>query len=98
MFNLYQFTKNMLIGLYDDKVYVGAKVRELALNYMIKGYLTQDDLIYIDEYIANAEKPAEVTEESTEPAEDIVEPIEEPVEETVEEETVQEPTESEVEE
>jgi len=83
MFNLYQFTKNMLIGLYNDKVYVGSRVRELALNYMIKGYLTQDDLMYIDEYIASAEKPAEVTEK---PAEEVIE------------EVIQEPTESEVEE
>lgn len=82
MFNLREFTKNMLIGLYNDKVYVGAKVRELALNYMIKGYLTQDDLMHIDEYITNAEKPAEVTEEF---AEDIVEPVEIPTESEVEE-------------
>jgi hypothetical protein len=63
MFNLREYIKNMLIGLYNDKVYVGAKVRELALNYMIKGYIMQEDLIYIDEYIANAEKNAEVAEE-----------------------------------
>ena len=75
MFNLEEYTKNMLIGLYNDKVYVGSKVRELALNYMIKGYLTQDDLMYIDEYITNAEKTAEVTEES---AEEII-PVEEEV-------------------
>lgn len=80
MFNLYQFTKNMLIGLYNDKVYVGSRVRELALNYMIKGYITQDTLIYIDEYIANAEKPAEVTEES---AEEVIEPVEIPTESEV---------------
>lgn len=74
MFNLEEYTKNMLIGLYNDKVYVGAKVRELALNYMIKGYITQDTLIYIDEYIANTEKSAEVIEES---AEEVIEPVEE---------------------
>ena len=81
MFNLRDYTKNMLIGLYNDKVYVGARVRELALNYMIKGYLTQDDLMYIDEYIANAEKPAEVTEES---ADEVIETTEEVTEEPVE--------------
>ena len=84
MFNLREFTKNTLIGLYNDKVYVGAKVRELALNYMIKGYLTQDDLMHIDEYIANAEKPAEVTEES---AEEAIETTEEVTEEPAEEVT-----------
>ena len=75
MFNLRDYTKNMLIGLYNDKVYVGAKVRELALNYMIKGYLIQDDLMYIDEYITNAEKTAEIVEET---AEEII-PVEEEV-------------------
>lgn len=84
MFNLEEYTKNMLIGLYNDKVYVGSKVRELALNYMIKGYITQDTLIYIDEYITSAEKPAEVTEESAEPVEEVIE------------EVIQEPAESEV--
>lgn len=73
MFNLRDYTKNMLVGLYNDKVYVGAKVRELALNYMIKGYIIQEDLIYIDEYIANAEKTAEVAEET---AEEVIEPNE----------------------
>ena len=90
MFNLEEYTKNMLIGLYNDKVYVGSKVRELALNYMIKGYITQDTLIYIDEYITSAEKSAEVTEETAEVTEEVIEPVVE--------ETVQEPTESEVEE
>ena len=84
MFNLEEYTKNMLIGLYNDKVYLGARVRELALNYMIKGYITQDTLIYIDEYITSAEKPAEVTEESAEPVEEVIE------------EVIQEPAESEV--
>ena len=75
MFNLRDYTKNMLIGLYNDKVYVGSKVRELALNYMIKGYLIQDDLMYIDEYITNAEKIVEIVEET---AEEII-PVEEEV-------------------
>ena len=80
MFNLRDYTKNMLIGLYNDKVYVGAKVRELALNYMIKGYITQDDLMYIDEYITNAEKPGEAVEEVNEPTEEV---IQEPAESEV---------------
>ena len=66
MFNLEEYTKNMLIGLYNDKVYVGSRVRELALNYMIKGYISQDTLIHIDNYITNAEKPAEEVIEPTE--------------------------------
>lgn len=73
MFNLEEYTKNMLIGLYNDKVYVGSKVRELALNYMIKGYITESTLIYIDEYIKNAEKPAE----------EVIEPVEIPTESEV---------------
>ena len=78
MFNLEEYTKNMLIGLYNDKVYVGSKVRELALNYMIKGYITEPTLIYIDEYIKNAEETAEIAKE-------VIEPLEEPTESEVEE-------------
>ena len=95
MFNFDEFTKTMLIDLYNKKAYIGAKVRELALNYLIKGLISQATLEEIDNYITNAEKPAEVTEESAEPVEEVIEPVEE---EPVVEETVQEPTESEVEE
>ena len=94
MFNFDEFTKTMLIDLYNKKSYIGAKVRELALNYLIKGLISQSTLEEIDNYIANAEKTAEVAEESAEVREEVIEPVEEePVEETV-----QEPTESEVEE
>ena len=78
MFNFDEFTKTMLIDLYNKKAYIGAKVRELALNYLIKGLISQATLEEIDNYITNAEKPAEVTEES---AEDIIEPTESEVEE-----------------
>jgi hypothetical protein len=74
MFNFDEFTKTMLIDLYNKKSYIGAKVRELALNYLIKGLISQATLEEIDNYITSAEKSAEVTEES---AEDIVEPVEE---------------------
>lgn len=90
MFNFDEFTKTMLIDLYNKKAYIGAKVRELALNYLIKGLISQATLEEIDNYITSAEKPAEVTEKS---AEEVIEPVEE---EPVVEETVQEPTESEV--
>lgn len=91
MFNFDEFTKTMLIDLYNKKAYIGAKVRELALNYLIKGLISQATLEEIDNYIASAEKPAEVTEESAEPAEEVIEPTEEVVEEVI-----QEPAESEV--
>lgn len=67
MFNLEEHIKKVLIDLYNTKTYIGAKVRELALNYMIKGYITQETVIYIEEYITNAEKPVE-TEEVVEEA------------------------------
>lgn len=59
MFNLENYVKNTLIDLYDKKVYIGAKVRELALNYMIKGVITQETVVEIDEYITNAETVVE---------------------------------------
>lgn len=68
MFNLEEYVKKTLIDLYDKKVYIGAKVRELALNYMIKGVITQETVVAIDEYITNAETVVEepVEEEMTE--------------------------------
>ena len=48
MFNLEEYVKKTLIDLYDKKVYIGAKVRELALNYMIKGVITQETVVEID--------------------------------------------------
>ena len=68
MFNLEDYVKNTLVDLYDKKVYIGAKVRELALNYMIKGVITQETVVAIDEYITNAEAVVEepVEEEMTE--------------------------------
>lgn len=81
MFNLEQYVKKTLIDLYDKKVYIGAKVRELALNYMIKGVITQETVVAIDEYITNAEATVE-------------EPVEE---EMIEGEIIEEkPTEEEV--
>ncbi len=68
MFNLEDYVKSTLIDLYDKKIYIGAKVRELALNYMIKGVITQETVVAIDEYITNAETVVEepVEEEMTE--------------------------------
>lgn len=84
MFNMNEFTKGLLIGLYNDKVYVGSKVRELALNYMLKGCITEDTLVYVDNYITNAEKPVEVPIEiPIITPEEIIEPIDE-VEEIIE--------------
>jgi hypothetical protein len=84
-----EFTKGLLIGLYNDKVYVGSKVRELALNYMLKGCITEDTLVYVDNYITNAEKPIEVPiitpEEIIEPTDEVEEIIENTNETTTEE-------------
>ena len=79
MFNLEEYVKKTLIDLYDKKVYIGAKVRELALNYMIKGVITQETVIEIDEYITNAETVVEeiVEEIPTEIIEEI--PVEDEV-------------------
>jgi len=73
VFNLEEYVKKTLIDLYDKKVYIGAKVRELALNYMIKGVITQDTVVAIDEYITNAETVVEevVEEIPTETIEEI---------------------------
>ena len=70
MFNLEEYTKKTLIDLYDKKVYIGAKVRELALNYLVKGLISQETVMYIDEYITKVETVVELEE-----------PIEEPLEE-----------------
>ena len=70
MFNLEEYVKKTLVDLYDKKVYIGAKVRELALNYLVKGLISQETVMYIDEYITKAETVVEVEE-----------PIEEPLEE-----------------
>lgn len=78
MFNLEEYTKKTLIDLYDKKVYIGAKVRELALNYLVKGLISQETVEYIDEYITNAESIKEVAEPLEETFE---EPLNEPVEE-----------------
>lgn len=103
MFNLEDYVKNTLIDLYDKKVYIGAKVRELALNYMIKGVITQETVVAIDEYITNAEAVVEEIPVEDEVIEgEIIEemPVEEeiPVEEEMTEgEIIEEiPTEEEV--
>lgn len=72
MFNLEDYVKNTLIDLYDKKVYIGAKVRELALNYMIKGVITQETVVAIDEYITNAEAVVEEPVEEEIPTEEEV--------------------------
>ena len=84
MFNLEEYVKKTLVDLYDKKVYIGAKVRELALNYLVKGLISQETIIYLDEYITKAET---IVEEITEPEN---EAIEEDLTETQEESEVEE--------
>ena len=70
MFNLEEYVKKTLVDLYDKKVYIGAKVRELALNYLVKGLISQETVMYIDEYITKDETKVEVEEPIEEPLED----------------------------
>lgn len=56
MFNLEEYVKKTLVDLYDKKVYIGAKVRELALNYLVKGLISQETVEWVDEYICNKEE------------------------------------------
>lgn len=79
MFNLEEYVKKTLVDLYDKKVYIGAKVRELALNYLVKGLISQETVMYIDEYITKAEVVPEVQET-----------LEAPLEESLEENGVEE--------
>lgn len=90
MFNLEEYVKKTLVELYDKKVYIGAKVRELSLNYLVKGLISQETVMYIDEYITKAETVVEVEEPLEEPKEEpLEETVEEPIE-TVEESEVEE--------
>ena len=77
MFNLEEYVKKTLVELYDKKVYIGAKVRELSLNYLVKGLISQETVMYIDEYITKAETVVEVEEPLEETVEEPIETVEE---------------------
>ena len=103
MFNLEEYVKKTLTELYDKKVYIGAKVRELALNYLVKGLISQETIIYLDEYITKAEtivekneeqEAVEIIEEGERAEQDMVEIIAEEPETLPQENLIEAPEES----
>lgn len=60
MFNLHDYTMNMIMG-YVGKI-EDSQVREMSLIQLDKGRLNEDDLAVIDNAIEENNKPIEVEE------------------------------------
>ena len=48
MFDLSQFAIDNLIKGYEEGSFTRAQVSIFAMNYMMKGIITQDDIVYIN--------------------------------------------------
>lgn len=85
MFNIKEFTLNNLINGVNNKSFSKEYASILATNYLLKGFLSEEDIQKFDE----ATKVESVTEDVTLDTEDITPSVEETtyaVEETKEEE------------
>lgn len=60
MFNLAKFIKDNLISGFSNGSFTQEQVNIFALNYLMKGQISQDDFDYIQEYM---NPPEESTEE-----------------------------------
>ena len=49
MFDLRQFTIDNLIKGYEEGSFTRAQVSIFSMNYMMKGIITQEDIVYINE-------------------------------------------------
>lgn len=76
MFNLKDYIiKNLLSG-YEDGTFTESKVMQIAVGYLMKGLLTEEDLAYIDAAIQDM-KPQEAYEDVFEdaPEEEMLSPM-----------------------
>lgn len=76
MFNLKDYIiKNLLSG-YEDGTFTESKVMQIAVGYLMKGLLTEEDLAYIDAAIQDL-KPQEAYEDVFEdaPEEEVLSPM-----------------------
>ena len=76
MFNLKDYIiKNLLSG-YEDGTFTESKVMQIAVGYLMKGLLTEEDLAYIDATIQDM-KPQEAYEDVFEdaPEEEVLSPM-----------------------
>lgn len=75
MFNLKEFIINNLISGVKNKTFSKEYASILATNYLIKGILSEEDIIKFDtettveEIVENVEETTEVVEENTEATE-----------------------------
>lgn len=58
-FNLTEYIKRNLVGGYKDSTWTESKVSQLAIGYLDKGHLTQEDIEEIDTEIQKIKEEKE---------------------------------------